>query len=152
GHPARYLAFVLPGGEPDNLRMIDLGEAEMLDRLIGEYRAGLIGMLENRDLSLSRAEPPAGVCRDGGVALAGALFGPLAPFLGNYDHLFLAPDGELNRLPFQVLPDEGGRPLLDGWRFSYLTTGRDLLSFHRPVQNAGPPLVFADPDFQLGAA
>ncbi len=32
--PAHYLAFVLPAGEPDDLQMIDLGEAEPIDQMI----------------------------------------------------------------------------------------------------------------------
>ena len=37
--PARYLAFVLPAGEPDNVKMIDLGEAEPIERMIAGFRA-----------------------------------------------------------------------------------------------------------------
>ena len=41
--PARYLAFVLPAGRPDAVRMVDLGPAEVIDRLATEYRAALLG-------------------------------------------------------------------------------------------------------------
>ena len=41
-NPARYLAFVLPAGEPDDVRMIDLGEAGPIDRMIADFRAGII--------------------------------------------------------------------------------------------------------------
>ena len=46
--PARYLAFVLPAGEPDHVQMIDLGEAEPIDRMIRDFRAGITGEVENR--------------------------------------------------------------------------------------------------------
>src|SRR5262249_36324680 len=36
--PARYLAFVLPARKPDGARMIDLGEAEVIDRLVADFR------------------------------------------------------------------------------------------------------------------
>jgi tetratricopeptide (TPR) repeat protein len=36
--PARYLTFVLPAGEPDQVRMIDLGEAAFIDRRIAAFR------------------------------------------------------------------------------------------------------------------
>src|SRR5262249_51195483 len=35
---ARYLAFVLPAGEPERVTLIDLGDAGSLDRLIVEFR------------------------------------------------------------------------------------------------------------------
>lgn len=40
--PARYLAFVIPAGEPDNVQMVDLGEAEEIDRLIEAFRDSLL--------------------------------------------------------------------------------------------------------------
>jgi CHAT domain-containing protein/tetratricopeptide (TPR) repeat protein len=39
--PSRYLAFVMPAGEPDNVRLIDLGEAGIIDQLIHSWRAAL---------------------------------------------------------------------------------------------------------------
>src|SRR5439155_17706553 len=57
--PARYLAFVLPAGEPDSVRMIDLGEAGPIDRLVADFRAALTGEAD----SGSRGRPsdtPAG--------------------------------------------------------------------------------------------
>ena len=36
--PARYLAFILPAGQPDQVQMIDLGEAEPIDQLIQDFR------------------------------------------------------------------------------------------------------------------
>jgi CHAT domain-containing protein len=41
--PARYCAFVVKAGDPENVALIDLGEAEMIDRFIGNYRSRLIG-------------------------------------------------------------------------------------------------------------
>ena len=46
--PARYVAFVLPGGAPDDVQMIDLGEAEPIDRLIADFRAGIIAEARGR--------------------------------------------------------------------------------------------------------
>ena len=39
--PARYLAFVLTTGQRANVQMIDLGEAEPIDQMIAEFRAGI---------------------------------------------------------------------------------------------------------------
>jgi tetratricopeptide (TPR) repeat protein len=48
--PARYLAFVLWGGEPDEVRLLDLGEAAAIDRLVAEFCDSVTG----------RAAEPAG--------------------------------------------------------------------------------------------
>ena len=39
--PARYLAFILPANQPDRVQMLDLGEAEPIDRLIREFRKSI---------------------------------------------------------------------------------------------------------------
>jgi hypothetical protein len=81
-----------------------------------------------------------------------AIFKSLCPYLQKHQHLFIAPDGNLNLLPFQILPtDETGEQLLmDEYRISYLSVGRDILRSQVRVERpASQPLVIADPDFNL---
>src|SRR5262249_15010302 len=85
-----------------------------------------------------------------GARLRAVLFEPLAEALGGCRRLLLAPDGDLNRLPFGVLPLADGRHLLDEYRLSYVSVGRDVLRFQ--VRSGRPPgesLVAADPAFAL---
>jgi CHAT domain-containing protein len=85
-----------------------------------------------------------------GTALRQALFDPLLPALGSHTRLFLSPDGDLTRLPFEVLPLDGERRLIDAYRISYLGVGRDVLRFGAARRRQPtPPLVAADPDFDL---
>ena len=39
--PARYMAFIVSSNDPDRVDMIDLGEADNIDRLIREFRSQL---------------------------------------------------------------------------------------------------------------
>jgi tetratricopeptide (TPR) repeat protein len=149
--PARYLAFVLPAGEPGSVRMIDLGEAGPVDRLIAAFRASITGDAEGGSArDLGAAAEAAGADEAGvGDELRSVVFDPLLPALGSNKRLFLAPDGDLTRLPFEVLPLDGGR-VIDDYEISYLGAGRDVLRFGaassgRPAE----PLVIADPDFDL---
>jgi tetratricopeptide (TPR) repeat protein/CHAT domain-containing protein len=149
--PARYLAFLLPAGAPDRVRMIDLGEAEPIDRLVADFRANVTDEAGPRNLV--REPQPSNVGADAtpGKRLRAAIFDPLADALGGCRRLFLAPDGDLNRLPFEALPLADGRHLLDAYRISYVSVGRDLLRLqvHSDRQPA-EPVVAADPDFDLG--
>jgi CHAT domain-containing protein len=147
-----YLAFATPGSS-NGVSLIDLGEAEPIDRLVKDFRAGVTGQTEPRDLSRVAgrgtwdAGAPAGEC------LRAAVFDPLAGALGTSRRLFLASDGDLNRLPFEVLPLADGRHLLDAYRISYASVGRDVLRFQaRSGRQPAAPLVAADPDFDLTAA
>jgi tetratricopeptide (TPR) repeat protein/CHAT domain-containing protein len=149
----RYVAFVLAAGDPDNVRLVDLGEADAIDRMIAEFRASIRGDTERgrvRNLTLledtTAPFPPVA-----GLALRAAVFDPLIAALAGRDRLLLAPDGDLTRLPFEVLPTEGGGWVLDAYQISYVSTGRDVLRFQTaPLADARAPEVFADPDFDLG--
>jgi CHAT domain-containing protein len=154
--PARYLAFILPAGQPDDVQMIDLGEAIYIDRLIHVFRkfaSDGIQAVQSLDMGGDDEEDedlkqlPAEV-----IQLREAIFDPIRPYLDSRQHLLLAPDGNLNLVPFQILPtDETGKTLLmDEYRISYLSVGRDILrSKIQTKRSASQPLVIADPDFDL---
>jgi CHAT domain-containing protein/tetratricopeptide (TPR) repeat protein len=149
--PPRYLAFVLPAGDADRVRLIDLGDAELIDRLLADFRAGVTGEAEVRDLAKVSRPPAADAGASPGESLRATVFDPLADALGACRRLFLAPDGDLTRLPFEALPLADGRHLLDTYRISYVSVGRDLLRFSaRSNRLPAKSLVASDPDFDLG--
>jgi CHAT domain-containing protein/tetratricopeptide (TPR) repeat protein len=154
-NPARYVAFVLPGGAPDEVHMIDLGGAEPIDRLIADFRAGVIaeaGTGNGRDMAILRDGAPDTAESDAGLALRAAVFDRLVPSLANRSRLLIAPDGDLTRLPFEVLPTADGHRLIDDYQISYLSCGRDVLRFGAGATGRPRgPLVVADPDFDLKA-
>jgi CHAT domain-containing protein/tetratricopeptide (TPR) repeat protein len=146
----RYLAFVLFAGAPDNVRMIDLGEADPIDRMITEFRKSLSGPA-GRHMTSAASQPirpiPETVLATG-QALRQAVFDPLVKELGGRHRLLLALDGDLTRLPFGVLPKADGRLLIEDLAISYLNCGRDLLRLGAArTGRSTKPLVAADPDF-----
>ncbi len=155
-HPARYLAFILPAQQPDAVQMIDLGEAEAIDELIREFRLQASDYTRKTlawgkaasipKLQIKQYNPAAA------IQLRNVLFGPIHEVVRNCKHLILAPDGNLNLLPFQILPiDETGTHLLmDEYTISYLGVGRDILrSQVQTTRAADAPIIMADPDFDL---
>src|SRR5207247_3387794 len=79
--PCRYIAFVLRAGEPDQARLVDLGEAEPIDQMIAGFRRWIAGGLGGGD-DPARCEWPADAAgpagTEGGTTLPAALFTPLA--------------------------------------------------------------------------
>jgi tetratricopeptide (TPR) repeat protein/CHAT domain-containing protein len=171
---AHYAAFVLVADEPASVHMIDLGEADPIDQLITTFRTAITGETEantheRKGLSRtarSQGEKSLGTrymkpglvqrstekYRGAGIALRRAILDPLVAALGDRERLFLAPDGDLNRLPFEVLPADDGRHLIDTYQISYLSTGRDVLRFRATSGGrVASSLIVADPDFDLSA-
>ena len=145
-----YMVFVT-SDPSDEASLIDLGEAEPIDRMVNAFRAGVTGEAGLRDLSRELCQQDVVADDNSGRRLRAAVFDPLAGALGACRRLLLAPDGDLNRLPFEALPLGDGRHLFDAYRMSYVTVGRDALRFRvRSGRQPGEPLVAADPDFDLG--
>lgn len=150
--PAHYLAFVLLAEQPDNVRMIDLGEAEPIDRMIASFRDSIPphGSYRHAGPHSPAPEGHKDSVTGLGSALREALFDPLLPALDGRRRLFVASDGDLARLPFEALPVGDGHHLIDEYEISYLGVGRDVLRFG--IASTGQPtdpLVAADPDFDL---
>jgi tetratricopeptide (TPR) repeat protein len=157
--PAHYIAFILPAGQPDNVQMIDLGEAEHIDRLIQIFRLSLSssegdtsGMSRKKKAPAPQVKTLEELASEAVIELQKVLFDPIRPYLQPHQHLLLAPDSNLNLIPFEILPtDETGKQLLtDEYRISYLSVGRDILrSKIKTTRPASQPLVIADPNFDL---
>lgn len=152
--PAHYLAFVLPAGEPDQIEMIDLGEAELIDKVVASFRQMITGEVENQNRGLGTL--PSASCSTtseaSGLQLHERLFTPLRKKLVARKRLLIAPDGDLALLPFEVLPTGRGGRLIDEYVISYLTAGRDVVKFKiPPTRKAARAFVIADPDFDLSA-
>lgn len=132
---SRYIAMVLRS-DLAVPQAVSLGDADAIDQMIDGFRAAIItGSSELRV----------------GAALRGELLDRLIPLVGEASRVYLAPDGDLFELPFDALPIDGGRRLIDLWEITYLATGRDLLrTVAGSSADAGAPLVVADPDFDLG--
>lgn len=142
--PPRFVAFVLRSGEAA-VACIDLGPASEVEDWLLRFRTEIDRGLNRRDAVTLSASPPASTALE-------SVFVPLLEAVRDCERLFIAPDGALTQLPFEVIPWSDGRLLIDTHRISYLSVARDLLRLDEPSQHpAGPPLVVANPDFDLGA-
>ncbi|MGZ4881230.1 MAG: CHAT domain-containing protein [Halobacteriota archaeon] len=147
-----YLAFVLRAQEPDSLVMLDLGSAKHIDRMIIDFRASIIPEAQVRSNDVVTDEQIIEGTVSPGTTLRAHVFDPLVLHLGGYTSLLIAPDGELTRLPFEALPTDDGRRLIDDYHISYLSVGRDVLRFsHEVIHKPAASMVIADPDFDLSA-
>jgi tetratricopeptide (TPR) repeat protein len=168
--PAHYLAFILQAGKPETVNVVELGPSAPIDQMVGRLRSAITGendsarargeqqtVAQKNDKVIVRHARPLNDAATSTVAEVGrtvcaAVFEPILPYLVG-TRLFLAPDGDLARLPFEVLPIRGNRCVIDDYRISYLAVGRDAVHFDIPCfTQPADPLVLADPDFDLTAA
>jgi CHAT domain-containing protein/Tfp pilus assembly protein PilF len=131
---SRYAAYVLK--REGAATFVDLGEATPINQVVVRLRAAL-------------ADPKSTSVKQAARALDELVMRPVRKLLGETRAVLLSPDGELNLVPFATLVDEHGQYLLKNYTFTYLTSGRDLLRLDVPSQQRQPPLVIANPTFDL---
>jgi CHAT domain-containing protein/Tfp pilus assembly protein PilF len=86
--------------------------------------------------------------------LSDLVYAPLAKYLTNASHLIICPDGQLGRIPFEMLSHEG-RFLIEEKTISYVGSGREIVRLAAGRKSNGQtsrPLVMGNPDFDLDLA
>ena len=137
--PARYLAFLLFAQNSGDVKLMDLGPAQTIDRAV----AGLHEAMENQ-----MDAKGAGVTRQA-RELYDLVIAKLRPQLGDVREIFISPDGQLNLIPFEILKDPAGRWLIQDFTFNYLAAARDVMDFGKIKEKPGKSLVMGDPNFDL---
>jgi CHAT domain-containing protein len=115
--------------------------SDLIDNTNSKQRGGIVPKPADGNTPASRLQKAA-------RALDEQIMAPIRPLLGDARHLLLSPDGQLNLIPFEALKDEQNQYLVQRYAFSYLTTGRDLLSLQTTAKVAANPVVFADIDYE----
>jgi CHAT domain-containing protein len=85
--------------------------------------------------------------------LSGLVYAPLARHLTNVSHLIICPDGQLSRVPFEMLP-VGNKFLVEEKTISYVTSGREVVRFASSAANVrnSKSIVMGNPDFDFDLA
>ena len=139
----RYYVYLLRDGEI-TLRYLEDSD-ELIHEKLYEVRRKITATKKNGShLSLEIKEELRELYR--------MLISPFAEFLHDIEHLYIAPDGELYKLPFELLLDENNCAFSDRFAISYLSSGRDLARperWNKPVQGYTSAAILADPLYDL---
>ncbi|XFA72160.1 CHAT domain-containing protein [Thermosynechococcaceae cyanobacterium Okahandja] len=130
----RYAVYALKATGAPQWR--DLGTVAEVDQVISAARS----RVADPRLPPSVIKPPLKAAYE-------RLLAPLEPFLTGSTHLLVAPDGQLNTLPFEALVDRQDRYLLESYTITLLTSGRDLLRLQARGRSPNPPLILGNPSF-----
>jgi CHAT domain-containing protein/tetratricopeptide (TPR) repeat protein len=146
---AAYLTFPLANDSTNVVvQRVDLGEAAPINEALGIVAKRF------------SAKPPQYLAKDLPPAfqqLSDLVYAPLAPYLTNTSHLIICPDGELSRLPFEMLA-VGNKFLMEEKTISYVTSGREIVrlaanqSNQKSRTHTAKSLVMGNPDFDFDLA
>ncbi len=134
-----YAAYIIKSsGEP---QWVDLGEVEPIHRA-AFFRFGL-AIKDKKDAFIGNTDD----IKQTGRKLDELLMQPIREKLGNVNHIIVSPDAQLNLIPFAALVDENNQYLLETYKITYLTTGRDLIRLQLEYSHKQQPVIVANPDY-----
>lgn len=142
----RYVAWITPPKGKGDVQLVDLGEAEPIDELVGRMRTTLIesakAVTKVGDVeAMKMLEKP---LKD----LSVKVLHPLLPTLEKFDEWIISPDGALWLTPWHALLLSDGKFAVERHLIRHVVSGRDLV-LELPKVKAESAYVFADPDFDL---
>lgn len=156
-----YIAYIVE--HTGAVKWVDLGEAKGIDTTISAFRELLQfspgarrRLAQAKTRNLANPNQPSDLLSDKQFkVLAQNLYQqvmkPIRRLVKPGTSLLLAPEGELNLLPFAALVDEKGRYVIETQSLHYVTSGRDLLRRQLETHSQSAPFVMADPDYETGA-
>ena len=132
--PPRYAAYLL--GSDGTVQGIDIGSAEAIDTAVS-----------NLSTNVSSPDTPIAQVKESAQALDTLVMAPVRKALGGTKTVYLAPDGALNLIPFEVLVDESGEYLAKDYQFRYLTSGRDLVRLANSSASTNSATLMGNPSY-----
>jgi CHAT domain-containing protein len=152
---ARYVAWVTP--PQGTVRVIDLGEAAALEALVADAQKVLASAAE-RVKQVGEAEAEKAL-REKARALAQRVVDPLLAVeeVKSAEHWVVSPDGGLWLVPWAALVLPDGKYVAEQYLVRTVTAARDLAApadarVAASSPKVSPPLIVADPDFDLTRA
>ncbi|MBX3308091.1 MAG: tetratricopeptide repeat protein, partial [Nitrospira sp.] len=145
---SRHYGVYVVRGDKTPVVAVDLGEAASIDAAIRQFHAGMREIINkvNNEMTPSPAQ-----FRKSEAALAQWssklrtwIWQPLEPHLRGVTRVYVAPEGQLSLLPFEVLANKTKKKewqyLVEEQELVYLNTGRDLarLALTAKTQHAAP--------------
>ena len=122
---------------------LDLGEAEPIDAAIRQFHTGLrviIDRFKGMTPSVKQLKGSEAALAELSAKIRAAVWQPLEPHLRGATRVYVAPEGQLSLLPFEVLAQQTKKKawqyLVEEQELVYLNTGRDLA---RLALTAEPP-------------
>ena len=159
--PSRYAAWIVPPAGAGDVRVIDLGDATRIDKLVDGMREVLVAHSEAKGAIATKGEGAA----EKELAAAAAPLSQLTiqPMLraataalgAAPKELVISADGKLWLVPFAAFPLEDGRYAIEATAIRLITSGRDLVdpaAAERRSAAVGKPLIMAAPDFDSESA
>ncbi len=138
-----YLGYSLDN--TGSISIVDLGDANAIDRYILQARKKMqesrFQVYSKKSIFLEKE------LKEITKVLYEKLVKPFKKQLKGKQKLLIAPDSDLNLIPFEIFVNKKNQYLIENYEISYLSSGRDLLRKYDEFEESKGLIVVASPDF-----
>lgn len=145
---SKYLAFVF--NNRNELNLVELGDAGLIDSAITGIRQNLY--TAGQFICSFGEQAAENLFNERTNELYNMVIEPLIAGSSNAATIIIAPDGEFNLIPFEILADSDNRYLIEKYNIEYVSSGRDILDFKNVHEDFENVLIFADPEYDCSFA
>jgi tetratricopeptide (TPR) repeat protein/CHAT domain-containing protein len=138
-----YVAWIIPPAGKGDVQLVDLKEAEPIDRAIAEARGKFDDIGQYPDEAALEKELVESL-----QTLSKLVLEPIRDHAGSCERWYVSPDASLWLVPWGALPLADGRYAVEQYQISYLISGRDLVT-PAPTAEVTRPKVMADPAYDV---
>ncbi|MCA9008147.1 MAG: CHAT domain-containing protein [Planctomycetaceae bacterium] len=151
-NPDRYAAWIIPPAGRDEVRLIDLGDAQAIDEAVSGVRAKVAPSDPASELAKTDEVDAVAELTKLTLSLTSKVLEPLK-LDDTCEELIISPDSDLWLLPWNSLAiNESGKFLVENYKVRFLISTRNLLSEDKKQSFDGVPAIFANPQFNLPPA
>ncbi len=144
-----YVAWIIPPVGEREIQIVDLGLAKEIDESVSKVRQG-IGDAPKRIFEVGEKDAW-NEFKPAIAELSRQIAAPLLEHLADSTQLIMSPDSNLWLVPWNALLDNDGKFLTERFELRYVLSGRELVEQSSERALIGPPVIFADPDYDLGS-
>jgi CHAT domain-containing protein len=152
--PDRYAAWIIPPMGKEQVHLVDLGEARVIDAAIKDVRT-VVKKLETDKEDIADQKASEQELRKPLKALSQLVLLPLQKHIGGVRKWIISPDQELWLIPWAALPLANDKYTVEQHTLSFVVSARDLVHPPQPRSRGAKPapagLVMGNPNFDLGA-
>lgn len=144
-----YAAWIIPKQDAGEVKLLDLGEAEPIEKAVRDVREALVAAPE---AIRTEGEPDAEQQLLARLqALAQVTLHPIATQFGSAENVVLSLDALLWLVPWSALPLPDKTYAIEKYKLTLVVSGRDV-AVPPYKTKLGPAVIVADPNYDLGPA
>ena len=145
----RYVAWVIPTEGFGRVNVVDLGLAETVDLHVELVRREFEMDTVNRNKANQiKYESKS---REILTKLSKLVLQPLEKHIDEFSEIILSPDANLWAIPWSAMPRSDQRYLVESHELTHVLSGRELVFEVSENSLVSGPVIFADPDYDMGA-